>query len=64
MDATSQPPTEIFKALSDPVRWSIVMQMAAVDELACVTLEDTLTVSKPTISTIQRRVWPPNATRE
>jgi DNA-binding transcriptional ArsR family regulator len=50
MDATSQPPTEIFKALSDPVRLSIVMQMAAVDELACVTLEDTLTVSKPTIS--------------
>ena len=50
MDATSQPPTEIFKALSDPVRWSIVEQMAAVDELACVTLEDTLTVSKPTIS--------------
>jgi DNA-binding transcriptional ArsR family regulator len=50
MDATSQPPTEIFKALSDPVRWSIIAQMAAVDELACVTLEDTLTVSKPTIS--------------
>ena len=47
---TLQPPTEIFKALSDPVRWSIIMQMAAVDELACVTLEDTLTVSKPTIS--------------
>ena len=45
-----QPPTEIFKALSDPVRWSIIVQMAAVDELACVTLEDTLTVSKPTIS--------------
>jgi len=50
MDATSQPPTEIFKALSDPVRWSIIVQMAAVDELACLTLEDTLTVSKPTIS--------------
>ena len=50
MDAASQPPTEIFKALSDPVRWSIIMQMAAVDELACLTLEDTLTVSKPTIS--------------
>jgi DNA-binding transcriptional ArsR family regulator len=50
MDATSQPPTEIFKALSDPVRWSIIVQMAAVDELACITLEDTLTVSKPTIS--------------
>jgi len=26
------------------------VQMAAVDELACLTLEDTLTVSKPTIS--------------
>jgi DNA-binding transcriptional ArsR family regulator len=45
-----QPPTEIFKALSDPIRWDIVRQMASVDELACVTLEDTLPVSKPTIS--------------
>ena len=45
-----QPPTEIFKALSDPVRWSIIVQMASVDELACITLEDTLPVSKPTIS--------------
>jgi DNA-binding transcriptional ArsR family regulator len=51
IDATSsRPPTEIFKALADPVRWDIVMQMAAVDELACMTLEDTLPVSKPTIS--------------
>jgi DNA-binding transcriptional ArsR family regulator len=50
MDVTSEPPTEIFKALSDPVRWSIIVQMAAVDELACVTLEQTLPVSKPTIS--------------
>lgn len=51
VDATSQqPPTEIFKALSDPVRWNIIQQMASVDELACVTLEDTLPVSKPTIS--------------
>ena len=51
MDAmSSQPPTEIFKALSDPVRWSIIVQMASVDELACITLEDTLPVSKPTIS--------------
>ena len=50
MDATSQPPTEIFQALSDPVRWSIIVQMASVDELACITLEDTLPVSKPTIS--------------
>ncbi|MCW2528266.1 MAG: putative ArsR family transcriptional regulator [Pseudonocardiales bacterium] len=43
-------PTEIFRALGDPVRWSIIRQMAAVDELACSTLEDTLNVSKPTIS--------------
>lgn len=51
MDAMPpQPPTEIFKALSDPVRWSIIVQMAAVDELACMTLEETLPVSKPTIS--------------
>src|ERR1700684_2351297 len=49
-DMQSQSQTEIFKALSDPVRWSIVMQMASVDELACMTLEDTLPVSKPTIS--------------
>jgi DNA-binding transcriptional ArsR family regulator len=51
VDATSQqPPTQIFKALSDPVRWNIMQQIASVDELACVTLEDTLPVSKPTIS--------------
>jgi DNA-binding transcriptional ArsR family regulator len=40
----------MFKALGDPVRWSIVQQIAAAGELACVTLEDTLPVSKPTIS--------------
>jgi len=51
MSATSQPPPiEIFKALGDPIRWDIIVQMASVDELACVTLEDTLPVSKPTIS--------------
>jgi DNA-binding transcriptional ArsR family regulator len=51
MDAVpQQPPTEILKALSDPVRWSIIAQVASVGELACVTLEDTLPVSKPTIS--------------
>jgi DNA-binding transcriptional ArsR family regulator len=44
------PPTEVFRALSDPTRWSIIVQMAQVDELACITLEDTLPVSKPTIS--------------
>ena len=44
------PPTDVFRALSDPIRWSIIVQMAQVDELACITLEDTLPVSKPTIS--------------
>ncbi|MEN3362046.1 MAG: hypothetical protein V7637_6028 [Mycobacteriales bacterium] len=41
---------EVLKALSDEMRWSIVTQLAAVDELACMTLERTLPVSKPTIS--------------
>src|ERR1700744_6262242 len=41
---------EVFKALGDPVRWSIVTQIAAVDELPCADLEQTLPVSKPTIS--------------
>jgi DNA-binding transcriptional ArsR family regulator len=43
-------PTEIFRALADPVRWTIISEMAAVDELACRSLEHTLNVSKPTIS--------------
>jgi DNA-binding transcriptional ArsR family regulator len=49
---TSQESTaaEVFKALGDPVRWSIVAQIAAVDELPCADLEQTLPVSKPTIS--------------
>jgi DNA-binding transcriptional ArsR family regulator len=47
---SAKPPDEIFKALRDPVRWRIVAQMAAVDELAYVTLADTLPVVKPTIS--------------
>lgn len=51
MSATSQPPPiEMLKALGDPIRWDIIAQMASVDELACVALEDTLPVSKPTIS--------------
>ena len=41
---------EVFKALGDPVRWSIIEQIAAVDELPCAELEQTLPVSKPTIS--------------
>ncbi|MEU9269068.1 metalloregulator ArsR/SmtB family transcription factor [Streptomyces sp. NPDC048251] len=43
-------PPEGFKALGDPIRWSIIQQMAEQDELACSLLEDTLPVSKPTIS--------------
>lgn len=50
MELASPPPTGILKALSDPVRWSIVKQIAEVDELACVALEDAVPVSKPTIS--------------
>lgn len=45
-----QPPTEVLSALSDPIRWSIIVQAARVDELAATTLERTLPVAKPTIS--------------
>jgi DNA-binding transcriptional ArsR family regulator len=45
-----QPPTEVFSALSDPIRWSIIAQAASVDELAATTLDGTLPVAKPTIS--------------
>ena len=48
--ASGRQPIEILKALSDPVRWSIIEQMASVDELPCITLENTLPVSKPTIT--------------
>lgn len=47
---TVPPITDVMKALSDPVRWSIVAQMSATDELACTTLERTLSVTKSTIS--------------
>lgn len=42
--------TDVFKALSDPIRWNIVQQVALQDEFACSILEETLPVSKPTIS--------------
>lgn len=48
--AVSAPIPDVLKALSDEMRWSIVSQMADVEELACTTLEHTLPVSKPTIS--------------
>jgi DNA-binding transcriptional ArsR family regulator len=49
-EAVDAPPAEIFKALGDPIRWSILAQIAEAGELACTALEDTLPVSKPTIS--------------
>ena len=47
---TDGAPIEVFRAIGDPVRWSIITQLAAVDELPCADLERTLPVSKPTIS--------------
>jgi DNA-binding transcriptional ArsR family regulator len=41
---------DVLTALSDPVRWEIVRQMAQVDELPRAVLESTLPISKPTIS--------------
>ncbi|MEQ6900392.1 metalloregulator ArsR/SmtB family transcription factor [Nocardioides sp. YIM 152588] len=41
---------EAFKALGDPIRWAILQQIAAQPELAGSTLEDSLPVSRPTIS--------------
>jgi DNA-binding transcriptional ArsR family regulator len=43
-------PVKVFRAIGDPVRWSIIAQLAAVGELPCADLEQTLPVSKPTIS--------------
>jgi DNA-binding transcriptional ArsR family regulator len=48
--STEDAPIEVFRAIGDPVRWSILTQLAAVDELPCAELEQTLPVSKPTIS--------------
>jgi len=42
--------TEAFKALGDPIRWSIVRELAEVDELAFSTLEEVLPLSKPAVS--------------
>lgn len=49
-EAVDSPTAEIFKALGDPIRWSILSQIADAGELACSALEDTVPVSKPTIS--------------
>ncbi|MCW2905426.1 MAG: putative ArsR family transcriptional regulator [Actinomycetia bacterium] len=53
MTPTTEPlstSADVFKALGDPIRWNIVQQMAEVAELPCSTLEETLPISKPTIS--------------
>ncbi|WP_457208446.1 ArsR/SmtB family transcription factor [Nocardioides sp. P5_C9_2] len=41
---------EAFKALGDPVRWTIVRHMAETPELAGSALDDLLSISRPTIS--------------
>lgn len=41
---------DVFKALGHPMRLEIMRQMMSVPELACTTLEETLPISKPTIS--------------
>jgi DNA-binding transcriptional ArsR family regulator len=40
----------IFEALCEPLRMEIVRQIANAHELACTTLDETLPISKPTIS--------------
>ena len=42
--------TERLKALGDPIRWNVLHQIAEQGELAASRLEETLPVSKPTIS--------------
>ena len=41
---------DVFKALGDPVRWTIVRYMAEQPELAGSVLDDVLAISRPTIS--------------
>ncbi|MFG2939579.1 ArsR/SmtB family transcription factor [Streptomyces sp. NPDC048282] len=48
--ATEASAPVLFKALADPVRWDILHQIAEAGVLPASVLEDTLTVSKPTIS--------------
>jgi DNA-binding transcriptional ArsR family regulator len=42
--------SQIFAALSEPVRIRIIRMIAATDELPCIRLDDALTISKSTIS--------------
>jgi DNA-binding transcriptional ArsR family regulator len=41
---------DVFKALADPIRLSIVSEMTRSDEVACTTLEHMLPITKTTIS--------------
>ncbi len=41
---------DVFKALADPIRLSIVSEMTTSDEVACTTLEHMLPITKTTIS--------------
>lgn len=41
---------EVFRALGDPVRADVMKRVAMNDEVACTSLEKSLTVSKSTIS--------------
>jgi DNA-binding transcriptional ArsR family regulator len=48
--AESSSASDVFKALGDPIRLDIIRQVAEAGELAWGALEETLPVSKPTIS--------------
>lgn len=41
---------DVFKALADPIRLTIIGQMTQSDEVACTTLEHLLPITKTTIS--------------
>lgn len=50
MESDRSSTAEAFKALGDPVRWTIVRYMAEQPELAGATLDERLSISRPTIS--------------
>ena len=50
MESNRSPTAEAFKALGDPVRWTIVRQMAEQPELPGAALDEQLSISRPTIS--------------
>ena len=50
MESERSSAPEAFKALGDPVRWTIVCHMADTPELAGSALDDILAISRPTIS--------------